>query len=190
LCGKIDNYIEERITAADQVIAQSAGLKIKDGDVLLTYARYVSCPVVSSDFPHVLMARSSVVEKVLLRAHEEGKSFSVYVVDSRPMLEGLVWYFLSKIVGLNLSQARNSDGAVVSWDPLYISPPSRRRFRYCRGFDRLHWCSLPPFKRSRALSSWDCPRFDDGETTLNTGRRLLRDVQNLGDGAAGQFHEK
>ena len=32
--------------------------------------------------------RSSVVEKVLLRAHEEGKSFSVYVVDSRPMLEG------------------------------------------------------------------------------------------------------
>jgi len=42
LCGKIDNYIEERITAADQVIAQSAGLKIKDGDILLTYARYVS----------------------------------------------------------------------------------------------------------------------------------------------------
>jgi len=70
LCGKIDNYIEERITAADQVIAQSAGLKIKNGDVLLTYAR------------------SSVVEKVLLRAHKGGKSFSVYVVDSRPMLEG------------------------------------------------------------------------------------------------------
>ena len=46
LCGKIDSYIEERITAADQVIAQSAGLKIKDGDVLLTYARYVSRPTV------------------------------------------------------------------------------------------------------------------------------------------------
>jgi len=54
--------------------------------------------------------------------------------------------------------------------------------QHCRGFD----C----FKRSRALSSWDLPRFDDGKTTFDTGRRLLRDVQNLGDGAAGQFHEK
>lgn len=70
LCEKIDNYIQERITAAGQVIAQSAGYKIKNGDVLLTYAR------------------SSVVEQVLLRAHGEGKNFSVYVVDSRPMLEG------------------------------------------------------------------------------------------------------
>lgn len=34
-------------------------------------------------------SRSSVVEKVLLRAHEEGKKISVIVVDSRPMLEGL-----------------------------------------------------------------------------------------------------
>jgi len=38
--------------------------------------------------------RSSVVEKVLLKAHEEGKNFSVYVVDSRPMLEGLFWCLL------------------------------------------------------------------------------------------------
>ena len=37
--------------------------------------------------------RSSVVKKVLLLAHEEGKSFSVYAVDLRPMLEGSVWYF-------------------------------------------------------------------------------------------------
>ena len=50
LCGIIDNYIEERITAAGQVIAQSAGLKIKDGDVLLTYARFVSRPLVF-EFP-------------------------------------------------------------------------------------------------------------------------------------------
>jgi len=65
---------------------------------------------------------------------------------------------------------------------MYISPPSRRRFHHCRGFDR--------FKRSRALSSRDRPRFSGGKTTSNTGRRLLRDVQNLGGGAAGQFHEK
>jgi len=70
LCRKIDNYIRERIIIADQVIEETAGSKIKDGDVILTYAR------------------SSVVQKVLLGAHDEGREFSVIVVDSRPMLEG------------------------------------------------------------------------------------------------------
>ncbi|KAL0949872.1 hypothetical protein HGRIS_009905 [Hohenbuehelia grisea] len=70
LCCKIDTYIRDRIIIADEVISDLACKKIKDGDVILTYAR------------------SSVVEKVLLRAHEEGKRFSVIVVDSRPLLEG------------------------------------------------------------------------------------------------------
>ncbi|KAI0688566.1 eukaryotic translation initiation factor 2B delta subunit [Cytidiella melzeri] len=70
LCQKIDNYIRDRIMVADQVIEETTGNKIKDGDVILTYAR------------------SSVVEKVLLGAHSEGRQFSVIVVDSRPMLEG------------------------------------------------------------------------------------------------------
>ncbi|KAI0676954.1 eukaryotic translation initiation factor 2B delta subunit [Trametes maxima] len=70
LCHKIDTYIRERIIIADQVIQETAGNKIKDGDVILTYAR------------------SSVVEKVLLEAHASGRIFSAIVVDSRPMLEG------------------------------------------------------------------------------------------------------
>ncbi|KAI0722152.1 eukaryotic translation initiation factor 2B delta subunit [Cerioporus squamosus] len=70
LCRKIDTYIRERIIIADQVIQETAGNKIKDDDVILTYAR------------------SSVVEKVLLEAHASGRKFSVIVVDSRPMLEG------------------------------------------------------------------------------------------------------
>ncbi|KAI0723022.1 eukaryotic translation initiation factor 2B delta subunit [Earliella scabrosa] len=70
LFQKIDTYIRERILIADQVIQETAGNKIKDGDVVLTYAR------------------SSVVEKVLLEAHASGRIFSVIVVDSRPMLEG------------------------------------------------------------------------------------------------------
>ncbi|KAG8218830.1 IF-2B-domain-containing protein [Butyriboletus roseoflavus] len=70
LCDTIDNYIRDRILLADQVIQETAGKKIKDGDVILTYAR------------------SSVVEKVLLHAWASGKRFSVIVVDSRPMLEG------------------------------------------------------------------------------------------------------
>ncbi|KAI0080706.1 IF-2B-domain-containing protein [Panus rudis PR-1116 ss-1] len=70
LCSKIDTYIRDRIIVADEVIEETAGSKIKDGDVILTFAR------------------SSVVQKVLLGAHAEGKQFSVIVVDSRPMLEG------------------------------------------------------------------------------------------------------
>ncbi|KAI9507708.1 IF-2B-domain-containing protein [Russula earlei] len=70
LCGKIDNYIRDRIIIADQVIQETAMRKIHDGDVVLTYAR------------------SSVVQKVLLEAWAGGTRFSVIVVDSRPMLEG------------------------------------------------------------------------------------------------------
>jgi translation initiation factor 2B subunit (eIF-2B alpha/beta/delta family) len=42
--------------------------------------------------------RSSVVEKTLLSAHEEGRQFSVFVVDSRPMLEGVYIHSSSIIV--------------------------------------------------------------------------------------------
>ena len=41
LFQKIDTYIRERIIIADQVIQETAGNKIKDGDVILTYARSV-----------------------------------------------------------------------------------------------------------------------------------------------------
>ncbi|KAF7353017.1 hypothetical protein MVEN_01269300 [Mycena venus] len=70
LCQKIDDYIRDRIIIADEVIQDLACKKIKDGDVILTYAR------------------SSIVEKVLLAAYKQGKRFSVIVVDSRPLLEG------------------------------------------------------------------------------------------------------
>ncbi|KAI6034094.1 eukaryotic translation initiation factor 2B delta subunit [Pisolithus microcarpus] len=62
LCSKIDNYIRDRIVIADQVIQETAGKKIKDGDVILTYAR------------------SSVVQKVLLHAWEDGKRFSAIAI--------------------------------------------------------------------------------------------------------------
>ncbi|KAI0036015.1 hypothetical protein K488DRAFT_76208 [Vararia minispora EC-137] len=70
LCQKIDDYVRDRIIIADQVIQETAAKKIQNGDVVLTYAR------------------SSVVEKVLLQAWEDGTQFSVVIVDSRPMLEG------------------------------------------------------------------------------------------------------
>ncbi|KAF9534949.1 eukaryotic translation initiation factor 2B delta subunit [Crepidotus variabilis] len=72
LYAEIDNYIRDRILLADELIEELAGNKIKDGDVILTYAK------------------SSVVEKVLLNAREEGKKFSIIVIDSPPLLEGKV----------------------------------------------------------------------------------------------------
>ena len=55
---------------AGKVIEDLAMSKIKDGDVILTYAR------------------SSLVEGVLRLAKDQGKRFSVVVVDSGPMHEG------------------------------------------------------------------------------------------------------
>ncbi|KAK4946801.1 hypothetical protein LTR10_014303 [Elasticomyces elasticus] len=70
LCAEIDRFIRERITLADEVIAREAGSRIDNGDVILTYAK------------------SSVVEKTLIAAHRQGKTFKVIIVDSRPMFEG------------------------------------------------------------------------------------------------------
>ena len=48
LCQYIDNYIRDRITLADEVIEDLAGKKIKDGDVILTYAKWVVFPLLST----------------------------------------------------------------------------------------------------------------------------------------------
>ena len=70
LCKSIDLFIREKVTLADDVISREASKKIVDGDVVLVYAK------------------SSVVEKSLLAAHQQGKIFSVVVADSRPLFEG------------------------------------------------------------------------------------------------------
>lgn len=70
LCEKIDTFIRERITVSDQAIAESARQQIKNGSVVLTFAK------------------SSIVEKTILQAHSEGRRFRVIIVDSRPLFEG------------------------------------------------------------------------------------------------------
>ncbi|KAL5726076.1 hypothetical protein ACHQM5_009147 [Ranunculus cassubicifolius] len=67
---EIDRFINEKIITADKVIVEHAVTKINDGDVLLTYGS------------------PTVVEMLLLYAHQLGKKFRVVVVDSRPKLEG------------------------------------------------------------------------------------------------------
>ncbi|MCJ1247353.1 hypothetical protein MMC30_004567 [Trapelia coarctata] len=82
LCDAIDNFIREKITAADQLIATSAAEKIQDGDVILTFAK------------------SSIVQKSLVEAFRNGKKFRVIVVDSRPLFEGM--HLARALAGLGL----------------------------------------------------------------------------------------
>jgi len=70
LQSRISHFIRDRIEFAGKVIHSNASTKIRDGDVVLTYGR------------------SSVVEGTLLKAWENGRKFSVIVVDGRPGLEG------------------------------------------------------------------------------------------------------
>ncbi|TYI67837.1 hypothetical protein E1A91_D08G046800v1 [Gossypium mustelinum] len=79
----IDRFINEKIILSEKVIVKHAVTKIQDGDVLLTYGA------------------SSVVEMILLHAHELGKHFHVVVVDSRPKLEGQL--LLRRLVRKGLS---------------------------------------------------------------------------------------
>lgn len=71
LCEAIDEYIRDRVTLADAVIARSGAEKcIKDGDVILTFAK------------------SSIVQQTLVQAYIDGRKFRVIVADSRPLFEG------------------------------------------------------------------------------------------------------
>ncbi|KAI0772629.1 hypothetical protein BC629DRAFT_1529085 [Irpex lacteus] len=86
LCRKIDDYIRDRIMVAVS--------KIRDGDVILTYA---------------------VVEKVYL-GHSEGRQFSVVVVDSRPCWKVALKRLLSVLTeaGIQCSYSTPSPGAVIT----------------------------------------------------------------------------
>ncbi|EED22907.1 translation initiation factor eif-2b delta subunit [Talaromyces stipitatus ATCC 10500] len=90
LCEFINNFIREKITVADQVIATSATQKIQDGDVIVTFAG------------------SSIVKQTLITAHKQGKKFRVSVIDSRPLFEGK-----------NLARALSSAGLDVQYSLIH-----------------------------------------------------------------------
>ncbi|KAJ0578025.1 putative nagB/RpiA transferase, initiation factor 2B-like protein [Helianthus annuus] len=83
LCTEIDDYIKAKIVLADKQIVIHAVTKICDGDVILTYGS------------------SSLIEMILLHAHELRRQFRVVIVDSRPNLEGQ--QLLRKLVEKGLS---------------------------------------------------------------------------------------
>ncbi|OAV88698.1 hypothetical protein PTTG_07796 [Puccinia triticina 1-1 BBBD Race 1] len=83
LCDRIDLFTRDRIVVADKVIQSHAVTKIKDGDVIMTYAN------------------SSIIQAVLLQAHQEGVKFSVVLVDSRPAYEARNLLKLLSSVGIH-----------------------------------------------------------------------------------------
>jgi translation initiation factor eIF-2B subunit delta len=66
----VANFAQDKISAAQQVLAGIAAEKIKDGDIILTYAR------------------SSTVEQTFKQAAAAGTRFSVVIADSSPLYEG------------------------------------------------------------------------------------------------------
>lgn len=71
LVEKIENFIHEKITVADEMIINfSCQRYIADNDIIVTFSK------------------SQVVEKTLLEAKLRGKRFRVVVVDNRPLEEG------------------------------------------------------------------------------------------------------
>lgn len=76
LCDAIDNFIRERFINADKTIAKLAAARIKNGDVILTYAKSA---VVTRAF--LLAARGTPTKPA--------KRFRVVIIDSRPLNEGL-----------------------------------------------------------------------------------------------------
>lgn len=66
----LDQYIQNRLVGADQMIVERGLAKIYEGDVVLT------------------MGRSEVVRDLLIAAHRRGTVFRVIVVGARPFDEG------------------------------------------------------------------------------------------------------
>ena len=69
--SSIDDYIEQKINASSELIAEFVLEKIKDGDVVMTYVY------------------DPTIETTLLQALEKGIDFRVVVVDARPHVSKL-----------------------------------------------------------------------------------------------------
>lgn len=84
----LNEFIQERFTAASTMIAQSTSERIHNNDVVVTYGG------------------SSVVKEALLTAHSKGKVFSVFCVDSQPLKEGSNLALALQSAGIKVTIAR------------------------------------------------------------------------------------
>lgn len=87
LLETISTFIDERVVFTTQQIVAYGVEKIKDGDVVMTFAK------------------SQVVERILVEAKQHGKQFSVIVVDSAPKHEGKLLLQALAAAGVKISLA-------------------------------------------------------------------------------------
>jgi hypothetical protein len=134
------------------------------------------------------LPRSSVVEQVLVGAWDDGKRFSVVVVDSRPMLEGkrpvIIVSFAISSCGLRNIRQEASLRTFCHGYPLHIPPSAIHWICHHRGVDSLSGRSLPTFERRRIFPCRHGSCSYDGKTTQCSCRRLLRDIQVRGNNPA------
>ncbi|CAJ2507763.1 Uu.00g089490.m01.CDS01 [Anthostomella pinea] len=96
LCVSIDNFIQERISVADLVIAEKATDMIKDGDTILVFGR------------------SNIVERALLHAHcDAGKKFAVTIVDDPYERKGQV--LAKKLAAEGIKVTYSGDFGGLRW---------------------------------------------------------------------------
>jgi len=92
LLEMIDLFINERITLAEFVIARNAAKQIQEGDVVLTYGSH------------------RLVERTLLRAKENGQSFSVSIIDDPYDRGGQVMATSLRAAGIRVFYSPNLGG--------------------------------------------------------------------------------
>ncbi|KRX11113.1 hypothetical protein PPERSA_05222 [Pseudocohnilembus persalinus] len=69
-CNYVQSFIDIKITKADRQIIELGQHLVKDGDVIMVYAR------------------SQIVENLLIKCHQNGQNFQIIVVDNSPYNEG------------------------------------------------------------------------------------------------------
>ena len=128
--------------------------------------------VPSITFP---LDRSSVVEKVLLQAQEDGKNFSVIVVDSKPLLEGTDHNLLIHLSTNFLSRQSTFEGldGQVKSNTLYLCVTTGIAIPLDGSDDSFFGCPFPVFKWSGIFSGRYRHGGYDGKSAQRTCRCLL-----------------
>ena len=172
LCEQIDTYISHQIVLADSVIEEYAMPKIQNGAVIMTFARHVTLSLISKLLLKkksfcVSFFRSSVVERVLIAAWTRGKRFSVKVVDSRPMLEGILIIIPDFIQPPNQNlRQKLACSAVKSRYPVYIPAHQWHRLHHIRSIHGIPWRARNQFQWIRLFARWNSAGSNAGERTL------------------------
>ena len=116
------------------------------------------------------------MEKVLLQAQEDGKRFSVIVVDSKPLLEGTGHSHLLHLSS-NLFQSRQSTfegfDRRVKANTVYLCVTTGITFPLDRSDDGSFGCPFPLLKWSCIFSGRYRDGGYDGQSAQRTRSRLL-----------------